>query len=355
MRYLSILLLLVLATPLLANQKPKPVFAGGHPYVQYVGRVDLTPGQAPRFWMPGVYAQFDFEGSYCSVVINDEQLYGEKYNYVTLVLDNQAPRRVRLTEKRNLISLGDKLGKGRHRVVVCKSTESNTGYIELEMIHCKNLLPPSVLPERKIEFIGNSITCGTGSDTSGVACGTGQWHDQHNAYLAYGPVTARALNAQWMLSSYSGIGLVRSCCDMKATMPDVYHKMNMAGNDTAAWDFARYTPHVVTIALGQNDGVQDSTLFCSAYVNFIGTVRRHYPQATIVCLTSPMGDAYLTAALKKYLTAVVDEVKRRGDANVHTFFFSRAYTGGCDMHPTIEEHQRIAGELTTFIRKVKGW
>ena len=43
-----------------------------------------------------------------------------------------------------------------------------------------------------IEFIGNSITCGAAADPSEVPCDAGVYHDQHNAYAAYGPRVARA-------------------------------------------------------------------------------------------------------------------------------------------------------------------
>jgi hypothetical protein len=92
-------------------------------------------------------------------------------------------------------------------------------------IRCAKLLKPLPKPTRKIEFIGNSITCGTGSDQSEIACGKGVWQDQHNAYLSYGPTVARQLNAQWSLSAVSGIGLIRSCCNLEIVMPQVLIKL----------------------------------------------------------------------------------------------------------------------------------
>ena len=61
-----------------------------------------------------------------------------------------------------------------------------------------------------MEFIENSITCGTGSDQSVVPCDKGVRQDQHNAYLSYSPAVARSFNAQWQLSAVSGIGLMHS-------------------------------------------------------------------------------------------------------------------------------------------------
>ncbi|MEI9807596.1 MAG: hypothetical protein WDO16_06760 [Bacteroidota bacterium] len=112
------------------------------------------------------------------------------------------------------------------------------------------MVKPLPKPEHKIECIGNSITCGTGSDASAIPCGKGVWQDQHNAYLSYGAITARTLNAQYHLSAVSGIGLMRSCCNMNVIMPQVFDKISMR-DDTIAWDFNQYQPDIVTICLGK--------------------------------------------------------------------------------------------------------
>lgn len=172
--------------------------------------------------------------------------------------------------------------------------------------------------------------------------------------MSYGPATARAMDAQWCLSSVSGIGLIHSCCNMTITMPQVFHKVNMR-TDSILWDFNRYIPDAVTICLGQNDGVQDSVKFCDAYVRFIKDIRSHYPDAQIVCLTSPMANAKLTAVLKNYLTGIVDYMNSSGDEKVHRFFFLRSYNDGCGRHPDIKQHQLIVAELEPFLKKILNW
>lgn len=191
-------------------------------------------------------------------------------------------------------------------------------------------------------------------DQSEIPCETRQWYDQHNAYMSYGPTVARALNAQWHLTAVAGIGLIHSCCDMKITMPDVFDKMSLRDN-TMPYDLSHYQPDVVTLCLGQNDGLQDSTTFCNAYVGFIGKVRNYYPNATIVCITSPMADATLRAGLKKYITGVVGYLNQSGDKNVQKFFFSTSWNHGCGGHPDIEDHKLIARELADFLKTTMKW
>jgi hypothetical protein len=221
-------------------------------------------------------------------------------------------------------------------------------------VYCDYLVKPSPKPKRKIEFIGNSITCGASSDMSEVPCGKGVWHDQHNAYMAYGPVTARGLNAQWHLSSVSGIGLIHSCCNLDITMPPVFDKIELRG-DSIPWDFKRYQPDVVTICLGQNDGIQDSLKFSTAYIAFIRQLRKHYPKAQLVLLTSPMADDKLKTFLKDQINGLLNFLHKEGDKKISKYFFSRSYNSGCDYHPSLEEHQLIAAELSGYLKKLMRW
>ncbi|SFW17909.1 SGNH/GDSL hydrolase family protein [Chitinophaga sancti] len=325
-------------------------YRANHPYIQYTGRVVKPSFVRYRFWQPGVYIRAKFSGTYCNIVIEDEVRYNQ-HNYLAIQVDDQPARRIEITSVHNVIKAASNLPDGEHMITICKNTEAGIGYLDFLGFQCAKLLPITSTPSRRLEFIGNSITCGTGSDQSSFPCGTGQWYDQHNAYMSYGPLTARNLDAKWMLSSVSGIGLIHSCCDMKITMPQVFDKINMR-DDSLKWNFETYQPHVVTVCLGQNDGKQDAATFCKAYVQFIRTLRGYYPDASIILLSSPMADAELSTILKSNIKKTVATC---GDKNVSYYFFSKRYHGGCGDHPTLEEHKLIAGELTAYIKKLKGW
>lgn len=324
-----------------------------HPYIQYMGRVDFTDSLAPRLYAPGTAILTKFKGTYIQILLNDQERYGSYHNYVEIIVDG-APTRIQLPGKKNTLDLVKDLPNGEHTLMLVKDTEAGIGFIELEGFRCDELLAPDPLPDRRMEFIGNSITCGYGNDDSDIACGTGEWYDAHNAWLAYGPEVARRLNAQWMLSSVSGIGMIHSCCDMTYEIADVYNNYTLS-TGTYPWDFSKYTADVVTICLGQNDGIQDSAAFCSAYVQFVGTVRAHYPNAQIVCMSSPMADDNLLNAQKKYLTGVVDYLNSHGDTQVHKLYVTNKLNSGCDYHPDAAEHQLTADEVEAFIKQIMGW
>lgn len=352
---LLVLLQVIIHTGAVAQAKDTlPFFAADNPLIQYTGRIDFSNPQAPRYWMPGVYVKARFTGSSCTVVINDEMRYGSFHNYIEIAVDNQKPVRLQLSGRRNEIAAATGLPKGVHTIVICKNTEAGVGYIEFAGIQCRSLQTPGAKPRRKIECFGNSITCGTGSDQSEIPCGKGVWQDQHNAYMSYGAVTARNLHAQYHLSAVSGIGLMHSCCNLNIIMPQVFDKINMR-DDSIAWRFNNYIPDAITVCLGQNDGVQDSALFCNNYVSFIKQLRAHYPAADIVCISSPMADGQLLAVMKKNLAAIVHTCWLQGDKKVFNYIFSKCYHQGCDGHPSLEEHQQIAKELTACIKKLKHW
>ncbi len=324
--------------------------------IQYIGRVDFSNPLKPKMWASGAYVVIKFSGNSCDVDINDEVIYGTVHNYLEIKVDNQPAYRIQLKSKENKITLAKGLPKGEHTIIICKNTEFENGYIEIIGFSCEKLLNPPAKQKRKMEFIGDSITCGFGSDESEIKCGEkgGQWYDQHNAYQAYGPTTARSLNAQYHLSSVSGIGLTRSCCDKKILMPQVFDKINMAKNELK-WNFSLYQPDVVTVCLGQNDGVQDSTKFCSAYVQFAQTLRSYYPKAKLVFLTSPMADKTLKLALMKYITAVKATLIVQGEKNIGSYFFTKQATKGCGSHPSLAEQKAISSELTTYLKKEMMW
>ncbi len=343
-------LLSVIAFALVQSLMATTWFDGNDTRLHYTGRVQ-TLSTATRLWTPGVYLRFSFKADTLKIVLNDQMQYGIQHNYMELQIDDKAPVRIRLQHQCDtlIVPISD---DAVHTALLCKNTESNIGYVDVVGIVVDELVASKDKKKTLIEFFGDSITCGASADTSDVKCGAGRWEDQHNAFMAYGPVTARKLNADWVLSSVSGIGLMHSCCGMNVVLPQVFDKIVM-NKDSLYWHFKSYTPDVVVICLGQNDGIQDSVTFQLAYLGFLKGLRKVYPKAKIILLTSPMADAALYHFLKNQLAVISKSMKASGDNNVFTYFFKGTYNHGCDFHPSVGEHESIANELVAFIRKVK--
>ncbi len=362
MRVLSIVttIMSVIALTSCATEEPIEEITGLDERVTYIGRTDFST-DTPRQYASGAYFTFAFEGNSCEIDILDENLYGENYNYLSVVVDGQECRvatygvknRIiigkQLTDYRGetMINTFENLANGYHTVMIVRDTETGMGYTALSRIRSKKIQQWNRETRMNIEFIGNSITCGAESYLDEVAYGSGTWFDRHYAYKSYGVLVAQALNADWMLTSVSGIGLIHSCCDMEITMPQVYDKIALSRNQIE-YDFS-FLPNVICVCLGQNDGIQDDTAFTTAYVDFIANIRMRYPTAKIILLTSPMAGEDLSDWMKQILPTIA---LSSGDDNIYTFAFSRSYNSGGGDHPDVKEHEEIAAELITFLKRI---
>jgi hypothetical protein len=328
-------------------------FAANNPNIRYVGRVDFSNPEKPRIWAPAAYIKVRFKGPSLKLLVKNENDNEKKLNYLEIIVDHNQPRRIQLSSVSDTVTIAKGLKNKAHTATIVKDTEG-ISYIEIEGFLANKLLPLSAKPSHKIQFIGDSITCGFGNDDSRQPCPKGNWYDHENAYMSFGPVAARKLHAQWELASVSGIGMIHSCCHMKITMPQVYGKFDMR-DDSIPAQFNRTPPDVVAICLGQNDGIQDSTDFTGAYVKFIERLRKHYPKAQIVCLSSPMADKKLNAELQDYLTGIVQKMHQKEDKKVSKYFFPKRYTNGCFGHPSMKQDSLMAQEVSTYLSGLMQW
>ena len=342
---------------------PEPVNTLPAAALQPYGRSLLNTRQQLELIGSAVHFGFSFEGTEC-------QLYtalsaGQDHNYFQYELDGVYQRRIRVGGGTVAAPIVLRAASGgQHQVWVYKATEAHTGPIIIEKVtgqQVRVLLNP-VAP--LIEFIGNSITCGALADPSDVPCGTGLYHDQHNAYLAYGPRVARALKVNYVLSSVSGIGAYRNWNSATPTMPQVYEKVDFQAKTTRLWNFAAYSPKVVSIALGTNDLSRgdgksprlpfDSASFVNTYGQFVRLVKDKYPQARLALLSSPMTSGPDRVLLEHCLTAIKQQTDASypADLPVALHFFQPVQPHGCNGHPSVADHALLAQELKPFLQKL---
>ena len=347
------------------SSKHLTLFAPDNNNIKYTGRIDFKNPQRPRLTGAGSYFELKFRGSTCNVFLKDQNLYNN-YNYFSIVVDSKYQGRIKLKKNKTKYQIAKNLKDTVHTLLVCKATEAQIGYVEFLGISCTEIMSSEKTGIRKIEFIGNSITCGMGLDMSDLPCDSGEWFDQHNAYLAYGPIVARKLNAGWLLSSASGIGMTRFWNSPGPTMPEVYYNTYLNTDSFPLWDTHTYIPDLVSICLGQNDFSDgdgsydrpelDSAEFVIAYIRFVQSIRDQYPYAQICCLTSPMLDGEKSIRLKDYLSAVVAYMQEvENDNMIQMFSFSQSYKNGCDWHPGKDDHRKMAEELLPFFKQVMKW
>lgn len=336
-----------------SSKKQNATFYGAeNSMFNYVGRIDFSDKFAPRFWAPGVYIQANFTGSFCEIALNDEGFLKDatEHNYIEVVIDSLPVKRIHLNEKNNTLLVGSNLGKGRHSITICKTTETKIGYLEFIGLRVEKLVPFKK-KKRRIEFIGDSMTCGNGAENDSIQCGERHWFDQHCAYSSYGPSLARRLNADWMLTSVSGYGMSRSCCNNDKTIPEVYDYTDLS-QCQIKWDKNKYKPDLISICLGQNDGKQKVEIFTSTYLKFLRKIRKENPKTTILMLDSPMAKE----SFKPYLDSMLRVVFNRfNDKNTLMYLYKRRYGNGCVGHPDKFEHELMMEELYGFLKPKLKW
>jgi lysophospholipase L1-like esterase len=308
-----------------------------------------------------VHFGFSFSGEKCELYVSLTD--ANAHNYLQYELDGVYQKRLRIEgNSSEPIVITTKPGK--HTIWIYKATEAHTGAIIIEKVAANKIAPLAVQKLPLIEFIGNSITCGAAADASEVPCGTGAYHDQHNAYMAYGPRVARALKTNFILSSVSGIGIYRTWNMDSPSMPQVYENVDFQVNQQQKWDFSTYSPKIVSIALGTNDisrgdGVHprkpfDTAVYQGNFVKFIQSVKAKYPKAQIALLSSPMVKGESGKILENCLSAIkakIDALYPK-DKPVATFFFPPMNPRGCSGHPSVEDHAILAEQLNPFFRKL---
>ena len=306
---------------------------------------------------------FRFYGSRCHLWVMNGAVEND-YNYISMSIDGVHQPRIAIRyDTFTSLNIVPNHQMEFHDVTLYKETEPVNGSILISAIEADSLGKFPVPNRKKIEFIGNSITVGMSSDESLVKCDEGPWYDQTNVYDAYGPRVARALDMDYMVNGFSGIGMYRSTRDEYPVMQEVYES-TFFGPDPSSprWDFKQFTPDYVSICLGTNDfsdgdGVTlrppfDSTKFIAAYVDFLKTVRGHYPAAHIIITNTPM----LSANQNEILIGCLEKIKTQAEAiaikPISIFSFSKNYNNGCYGHPSVEDHGKMAEEFVLFLKEI---
>lgn len=356
--------------------------AADHPYIFYVGRVDFSAAQAPAFSHPGVNIRIRFTGTYLGVQLRDNALKQtvETTNYFNVIIDGKAPVLLKTTPHQKTYVLAEKLSSGEHLVELFKRSESshgdelNVGKVSIlgfQIDAHGELLPPEPKKNR-MEFIGDSITCGYGNELS-----TNDPSNDHfttlnsNAYMAWGAIAARELNAEYVAVAYSGRGVVRNYGGHDSpTVPDMYLKTLPDDPTAAQWNPSQYVPDVVVINLGSNDfseGLASSeavdslqTNFGKKYLAFLRELSGYYKEAQFVLVIGPMlSDGYpegynALSRVRTELENIVSTLQQEtpnGESRVRLLELTpQSAPFGEDFHPTIATHQKMARELVDFLQ-----
>jgi|SRR6185503_6964741 len=358
MKYKSLLLLFGIAASLRCTAQT--IVKANDPHIHYMGRVAMRDSAAELSWS-ATSVEINFNGTGVSAILKDER----SDNNYDVIVDGKVMRVLHPETAKRSYVLVSGLPTGKHTLELFKRTEwamGKTWIYGFTMDGAGRILPPPPVKKHKIEFFGNSITCGYADlDTTGKDRGTSPYED---GYISYAAITARHYNAEFHNTSKSGIGIMVSWFPL--IMPEMYDRLD-ATDPNSKWDFSKYTPDLVVINLFQNDSwitnmpnndqfkarfattPPSPDFIIKAYRNFVKTIRSTYPRAQIICILGSMDATKPGSPWPGYIDKAVAELH---DKRIYTHFIPYKNTPG---HPSAKEQQAMADDLIAFIDKQIKW
>jgi hypothetical protein len=328
------LLGLILGSMLVASGAPVLAAAGdgslSDPNLRFVGRWDKSNSSVYTSNWGGAYLSTKFTGQNISVKLASPM----SFDYI---LDGV--QKTHWTWGGHTTVTLSAQGPGPHTLQIASRWEdSKLPIVALQPDPGEKTLPPD--PRPLVEFIGDSITAGLTTSTG--------------ALTDYAWLTAEKLGADHTQIAVSGIALVNGFHHPTGPWPgmdNLYFKTRSAIDctnqdcaDNPAWNFSAYTPNLIVINLGTNDGslgVAADTLQ-TRYIAFLAAVRAKHPNAEIAVLGTFSG--YFVNETRAAVNARVSA----GDTKVH-FIDTQGWLVSSDttdsIHPSDAGHIKITNLL----------
>ena len=325
--------------------------------IEYTGRTVVEGTDVSYDWS-GVYFRVKFNGPYLAMKCSDT-----KNCWFNLWTDKEmtptADRKFLVGAKDTLIVLAEGLGKGEHEIILQKRTEGEQGKFTVHsFISEGEILQAAGRKGRHIEFIGDSYTCGYGTESPDK--NDPFLAETENCNLTYAAITARYFEADFNLVSHSGQGIARNYDDFRPGyhMPDRYSQAFDESRDVT-WtpEMAPYSPDVVVIYLCTNDfstGRQPhEDAFAARYIELLKKVKANYGEdIPILCMASNVTPfsydhiryACMMSGLKNVSYMCLTK-------NVH----NSEDELGASWHPNYKGHKKVASCMIPYIATLTGW
>lgn len=273
----------------------------------------------------------------------------QRYAYLYIIVDGniKSPRIIKLINGTQRYTIAN-VSAGEHTLEIIRITEAANGIADVkEFSFSGKLNKAKSTYSKKIEFIGDSITCGAQMDNT-----ADNDADAENGFKSYAMITARNLNAEPSVFSAAGYRLTYADGGKDhLVIPNLYSSVNKIASlqnyrIEQKWDFANNQMDAVVINLGTNDtvlvdlGRKDEIE--NAAEKFIKTIRGYYPDAVIVWCYGMMSN--------KGSEQIKQAINNCADPDVYYLELPQN-NGGLANHPNEEGHAAAAAVLTSFLQE----
>lgn len=337
--------------------------APNHKELKFTGRIDFNDPLAPCFIYAGSSLRFRFHGCALKVILKNHHSYYD--NYIGFVIDGSLQGKVKLENHSEPVPylIADHLDNKEHEITIFKRQDASHYFSILGLLLPKDamMLSTPATPLRRMECFGDSVSAGELSEAVEYVGKPDPIHngEYSNSWYSYASITARRLGASLHNNSQGGIALFDGTGYFHGPeyvgLVTTYDKLcyNSMIGPYRSWDFSLYTPHVVILAIGQNDSHPDNYMghdevkslnWKLNYKALVSQLRLHYPNALIILQTTILEHSV------EWDNAIDSVTRELNDAKIVHFLYSN---NGCGTpgHIRIPEAEQMADELTLFIRQ----
>jgi len=322
----------------------------------------------------GSFIEFETDSSKVTIqVLTDKQLQEEiLLGRVAVYIDNSGEPIVDEMLTQYETSLQVSLGECKHIVRIEKLSEAAFGLVGIKDIRLDDgaSICATSAPDKRIEIIGDSITCGYGVEAESELQVFRT--SQENPEKSYSIRTARALGVQYHLVSWSGIGIITNWVPEDVNepleeilMPDLYKYRDLRlcerlGLEHELWDNSLYVPDLIIINIGTNDDsytrqIPDRVqVLGERYGLFLEQVHEANPSSAILCILGTMGQNLCEEEARQVAIFADKHPQVRIDFLTMPEQDKDNDGMGADFHPS-DITQRKAAEILTEYIKTHGY
>ena len=368
----SVLCLLLSSSPVFAASPRKALeqtTPASDRRITFVGRT-VQQGSDVSFDWSGVYARIRFRGTYLAMRASDTHR-----NYYNVWIDrpmSEEPDKVISTHGTDslivLMSAEEAFERGgrkklspdsgEHLVVIQKRTEGEQGKTTVHsFLTTGDMLQAEGIRDRVIEIVGDSYTCGYGSENS-VRSDPFK-PETENCNKSYSCIVPRYFGAEYIHVAHSGMGIARNYNDnVKGWyMPERYLQSLDMDRESRWTPQTGVKPDITIIYLGTNDfsTSRQPTMdaFVRGYITLLQEIKDNYGEAhPILCMASK-ADYYLSYCIHEVMT-------RCGMLNVSFGAFGDMIHDndsdlGASWHPNYQGHRKISMGMIPYVSTMTGW
>ena len=335
--------------------------------IRYSGRIDWSVPKEPTWIFPCTSSEFKFTGNTLKIYVKNKNEYWQ--NYLGCILDNvQSCFCIKKDGETKIEVQVNENETGVHHVLFFKRQDSchELTILGYEIEDGEKLLELPKKPDKRIEVYGDSVSAGEVSEAVDFVGKEDPEHEggYSNSYYSYGWILARKLGAQIHDIAQGGIALMDGegwyhepeQIGMETVWNKVHYNTRLSG--MSDWDFSKYIPQVVIVAVGQNDCHPKDYMkedYCQPqarkwrehYMNFLRKLRSVYSEANIICCTTLLNHD------ESWDDAIAQVVKNMDDKKITQYVFKRNGMGTSG-HLRIPEAYEMAEELEEYIGRLDG-